>query len=655
VRRRSARVGITWKGVVGALAAAPVAVCATMALPTSAVGASPPIKVGEPGSKEKPSIAVDGAGTAYVVWPNTANSKAQKVDYCVVPTGMSTCSHSGALTPGPGGAEPFIGQAQVLIDGATVVVLAEVFNLKEENEPVQEWTSTDGGATFKEVDGLKSVAAGIESADTEPVNAVVMPGNEALGYAFVTAGEKPSFDEFPFLAPPECSFAKCPKDEEFAELQLTGPDLSNEPGMVASKQGANAGVLGVFETLGAPGPSGCTFGSAFYYGTGSQETNNSYDIEPGQPKSAWRKALSAGDCEVGELAVGAGPSGFGVVEENELTKTTVYHPFDASSQEFDTPTTTIAAEGESQPSASQDGSGGIYVTFLSSNGIRLAFSSNGGAGWTGPNTINANSDGGANDLSSSVGADGHGWATWIDGGSVFVQPFVASDAIPPAPPAPPTPESVLAPAATAITTVQSGAGISGASLTVPRGTSVTDQAHIAGIHAAIATGIVSYALYKDSKCTKPQGTASSAGVVTGLPGHSAAVKLGVGGYYWRATYSGDAANAPSTSACGSEVLTVATEDKNLGLPSTKICLSRRKFVVHPRAPKGVKLVSVEVQINGKLKKRGKLSKRATTVSLVGLPKGTFRVALITKSSKGKIYEDIRTFHTCVPGKHKHKK
>jgi hypothetical protein len=63
-----------------------------------------------------------------------------------------------------------------------------------------------------------------------------------------------------------------------------------------------------------------------------------------------------------------------------------------------------------------------------------------------------------------------------------------------------------------------------------------------------------------------------------------------------------------------------------------------------------------IQINGRTVETGKLSKDKTTVSLVGLPKGTFRVSLITKSSKGKIYEDIRTYHTCVPGKHhKHKK
>jgi hypothetical protein len=107
-----------------------------------------------------------------------------------------------------------------------------------------------------------------------------------------------------------------------------------------------------------------------------------------------------------------------------------------------------------------------------------------------------------------------------------------------------------------------------------------------------------------------------------------------------------------TSPCGAEVLVVAVKATTLGLPSGHECLSKRHFLVHPRAPKGVKLVSVEVQINGKRVSKGKLSNHATNVSLVGLPKGTFKVALITKSSKGQTYEEVRTFHTCVPKKRK---
>jgi hypothetical protein len=205
-------------------------------------------------------------------------------------------------------------------------------------------------------------------------------------------------------------------------------------------------------------------------------------------------------------------------------------------------------------------------------------------------------------------------------------------------------------AATTTTTVQSAGGVNGGSLTVPQGTAVTDQAHIAGSLASSATGTVVYTLYKDSKCTVPVAPGSSVAVVGGVAGPSAGIKPKVGTYYWEASYSGDSANAASASACGSEILVVALQ-ANVGLPSTNVCLSRRKFIAHPRAPKGVKLVSVQVYINGVLKSQGKLNHHATTIDLIGLPKGAFKVAMVVRSSTGKLYEDVRTYHTCVPKKH----
>jgi hypothetical protein len=252
----------------------------------------------------------------------------------------------------------------------------------------------------------------------------------------------------------------------------------------------------------------------------------------------------------------------------------------------------------------------------------------------------------------AVAADGQGWITFTDEGGAEVADLnplttttttTTQGAAAPAPP-PPTP--------TALTTTESGAGFLSASVTVPQGAAVVDQGHLSGTHAATATGTVTYNLYKDRKCTVAAAPGSVATVVGGVPGASAAVRPKPGTYYWAASYSGDAANSGSSSSCGSEVLVVAVQDSNLGLPSTKVCLSKRKFTVHPRAPRGVKLVSVEIFINGRLVKKGSLSNRQTTVSLIGLPKGTFRVALITKSSKGQTYEDVRTFHTCVPKKRK---
>lgn len=211
--------------------------------------------------------------------------------------------------------------------------------------------------------------------------------------------------------------------------------------------------------------------------------------------------------------------------------------------------------------------------------------------------------------------------------------------------------TVLAPTST--TSLLNGGGLTGASITVPSGTPVFDTAQITGTAAASATGTVAYAVYKDSKCTVPLASAGTVAVTGGVAARSAAITPPPGTYYWQASYSGDGANAPSASVCGREVLSVAK--RAALLPSTQICLSKRRFVAHPHDPPHVHLVKVRVLINGKLRLSGRLLRGGTTIDLRGLPKGTIHVAMIATSSRGKLYEDVRTYHTCVPGHHPKKK
>jgi hypothetical protein len=118
-----------------------------------------------------------------------------------------------------------------------------------------------------------------------------------------------------------------------------------------------------------------------------------------------------------------------------------------------------------------------------------------------------------------------------------------------------TPAPVLSP--TTLTTSLTGGGKTGATISVPAGTAVTDTDTLAGPTASTATGSVSYAVYSDSACTKLVQTAGSGGFGGGVPPSSSAVTLSTPGtYYWMSAYSGDGANAASTSACGSEVETV---------------------------------------------------------------------------------------------------
>jgi hypothetical protein len=119
-----------------------------------------------------------------------------------------------------------------------------------------------------------------------------------------------------------------------------------------------------------------------------------------------------------------------------------------------------------------------------------------------------------------------------------------------------TPPSTTQP--TQLSTALSGGTSTGADITVPTGTAVTDQATLSGANAASATGTVTYSVFSDSACTVPVGTPENVTVAGGVVPPSTAVTLSAAGnYYWVASYGGDTTNGPSSSTCGSEVATVS--------------------------------------------------------------------------------------------------
>jgi hypothetical protein len=207
-------------------------------------------------------------------------------------------------------------------------------------------------------------------------------------------------------------------------------------------------------------------------------------------------------------------------------------------------------------------------------------------------------------------------------------------------------------APTSTTTAQTGGGVTSPSIPVLLGTAVTDKATVNGSLASQAVGTVTYTLYSDSKCTKPLAS-SLASVVGGVAGSSAPVKPAkVGTYYWTAIYSGGGLDAASASACGSEQLVVSKHAVLFEKSAGKKCYSKRAFAIHPKFPKGVKITGYKEYVNGALAKQGHLTNHATSVNLVGAPKGTYKVELVTFTASGSSFEDTRTFHTCVPKKHK---
>jgi len=117
--------------------------------------------------------------------------------------------------------------------------------------------------------------------------------------------------------------------------------------------------------------------------------------------------------------------------------------------------------------------------------------------------------------------------------------------------------------APSISTTLSSGDQSGAEITVLFGSSVSDQATLTGA-SATAGGTVTYTVYSDATCDTAVADAGTKSVTNGIvPASDAVTFPNAGTYYWQAAYSGDADNAPATSACTDEVLTVTTPNLNV--------------------------------------------------------------------------------------------
>jgi len=85
-----------------------------------------------------------------------------------------------------------------------------------------------------------------------------------------------------------------------------------------------------------------------------------------------------------------------------------------------------------------------------------------------------------------------------------------------------------------------------------------------------------------------------------------------------------------------------------GLPSPKVCLSKRHFKIHIRRYKGISYVEAIVFINKKqttvAKARG--GQFTSPINLKGLPKGTVVVKITVITGTGAIIVGKRVYHTC---------
>jgi hypothetical protein len=118
------------------------------------------------------------------------------------------------------------------------------------------------------------------------------------------------------------------------------------------------------------------------------------------------------------------------------TISVAYLPFDQSTLSFDKPQVTVvpARSFASEPSLSQDSSGAMYATYeleataAGDGPLALSYSADGGATWQGPAPLDPTLQDYVQGMTSSVGADGNGWATFYVGSTLEAVEFDATDA-----------------------------------------------------------------------------------------------------------------------------------------------------------------------------------------------------------------------------------
>ena len=423
------------------------------------------------------SLDVDANGTAYVAWPDYTKNV---IDYCVLPDGASACAESGALSPVAGALTQTGNGVEVLVNNGSVSIIAAV---AAEGNAATEWTemwqAPDGTGNFTLVNGGDSVAYPDPKSNSpaDLQDGVVVPGSGQLGVFDFTPGGPTSFEAFPQSSPPVCTESSSPACA-FATLEpSSNPDPVSNFGAaivgreVASESGPNPGILAIKATAYSTGPFACSSGSlgddfsdVYMYGSGLQSPNNSYNISPGQPNSAWKVAATEipGECpgDVQWEAMAGGPGGFGLFETccttNNGGQTSYnnseldYLPFDQATRAFDEPAVTVDPNtGGAELGLAQDGAGNIYATTLLGGDspteapLGMFYSADGGKTWQGPGalakTLNlgfASSNGGtccSLGMHTAVGSDGKGWMV-ITGAApygsiapVYVVEFSAAD------------------------------------------------------------------------------------------------------------------------------------------------------------------------------------------------------------------------------------
>ena len=177
--------------------------------------------------------------------------------------------------------------------------------------------------------------------------------------------------------------------------------------------------------------------------------------------------------------------------------------------------------------------------------------------------------------------------------------------------------------------------------------------------AGLSTGFRWNATGTGSPTATPSPTATASPTATPTPAVTPAPTVPAATPAPPAPESGTPPAPPAGTDPGADPTGELLGAQLFALPAaTRTCVSRRKFAIHVRRPKGIAFTSIAVTVNGRTKVRLKglrARKVKAAVSLKGLPAGKVTIRITAVLSTGRTASSTRTYTTCAAKKVKRKR
>jgi hypothetical protein len=92
----------------------------------------------------------------------------------------------------------------------------------------------------------------------------------------------------------------------------------------------------------------------------------------------------------------------------------------------------------------------------------------------------------------------------------------------------------------------------------------------------------------------------------------------------------------------------AQRAKAVQLPSTKTCRSRRDFTIRLRQPRRGRIDRIRIYVDGKLRRELRGVRVRTRIDLRGLPRRSYTIRVVARTTRGATITQRRRYRTCVP-------